>query len=105
MRRVGVHRYYQQLRRIVCVKSSGVDMARNIYGEVLNVPFEPEAQQGIYFVASLPAIQGAIKIGGDGATRLTLELPESEREAVKHLLDCGGKVLNVMVQVEQGGGE
>lgn len=38
----------------------------------------------ISFIASLPDIQSAILISGDGATRLKLDIPESELpEAIK----------------------
>ena len=41
----------------------------------------------ITFIASLPNIQSAINIGGDGATRVKLDIPESElAEAVKLVL-------------------
>ena len=41
----------------------------------------------IRFIASLPNIQSAINIGGDGATRIKLDIPESElAEAVKLVL-------------------
>jgi len=41
----------------------------------------------IEFTASLPDIQTAINIGGDGSTRVKLEIPESElAEAVKLVL-------------------
>jgi len=44
----------------------------------------------IEFIASLPDIQSAINIGGDGATRLKLDIPESElAEAVKLVLFKG----------------
>lgn len=38
----------------------------------------------IEFIASLSDIQSAISIGGDGATRIKLDIPESElAEAIK----------------------
>ena len=41
----------------------------------------------ISFMASLPDIQSSIQIGGDGATRVKLDIPESElAEAVKLVL-------------------
>ena len=44
----------------------------------------------IEFIASLPDIQSAINIGGDGSTRLKLDIPESElSEAMKMVLFKG----------------
>ena len=44
----------------------------------------------IEFIASLADTQSAINIGGDGATRLKLDIPESElAEAVKLVLFKG----------------
>ena len=41
----------------------------------------------IKFIASLPDIQSAIAISGDGSTRVRLDIPESEiAEAVKLVL-------------------
>lgn len=58
----------------------------------------------IFFLATLPPIQSAIKVGQDEA-RLQLALPASERDAVKASLDCHGKVLRVMVEVVEDGSE
>lgn len=52
----------------------------------------------VRFLASFPPIQSAIKIG-DGA-RIQLDVPESELDAVKRLLDMRGIVLVVSVETE-----
>ena len=53
----------------------------------------------VRFLASFPPIQSAIKIG-DGA-RIQFDVPESELEAVKRLLDMRGMVLVVSVETEE----
>lgn len=52
----------------------------------------------ITFLASLPPIQSAIKIGGDGA-RVQFDVPKSDLEAIKRLMDQAGKVLSVAIVV------
>lgn len=56
----------------------------------------------IEFIASLPDIQSAISIGGDGATRVKLDIPESElAEAVK-LVMLKGQAFRVKIEtIEQ----
>lgn len=52
----------------------------------------------IKFSASLPEIQSAISIGGDGA-RLKIDVPESEIAAIIKLAAYGrGKVLMVTIR-------
>ena len=52
----------------------------------------------IEFIASLPDIQTAIQIGGDGSTRVKLEIPESElAEAVKLVL-LKGQAFRVKIE-------
>lgn len=52
----------------------------------------------IEFTASLPDIQSAINIGGDGATRIKLDIPESElAEAVKLVL-LKGQAFKVKIE-------
>ena len=53
----------------------------------------------IEFTASLPDIQSAISIGGDGA-RIKLDVPESELMAVLKLTALRGQVFRVSVEVE-----
>ena len=56
----------------------------------------------IEFIASFPDIQSAISIGGDGATRIKLDIPESElAEAVKLVL-LKGQAFKVEIEpIEQ----
>jgi len=52
----------------------------------------------IQFIASLPDIQSAINIGGDGATRIKLDIPESElAEAIKLVL-LKGQAFKVIIE-------
>ena len=52
----------------------------------------------IKFIASFPDIQSAISIGGDGATRIKLDIPESElAEAVKLVL-LKGQAFTVKIE-------
>ena len=54
----------------------------------------------IQFVACLPDSQSAISIGGDGATRIKLDIPESElAEAIKLVL-LKGQTFQVTVENE-----
>lgn len=55
----------------------------------------------IMFVASLPEIQSAISIGGDGG-RIKLDIPETEIAALVKLAAYGrGKVLRVTIKGEE----
>ena len=51
----------------------------------------------ITFIASLPAVQSAIKIGQDGA-RVQLDVPESELANMLHLVNCRNKALKVTIE-------
>lgn len=53
----------------------------------------------IKFVASLPPVQSAIKVSGNGdGARITLEIPESElAEAIKLML-FRGKTFDVVIR-------
>ena len=52
----------------------------------------------IEFIASLPDIQSAISIGGDGSTRLKIDIPESEiAEAVK-LVMLKGQAFKINIE-------
>ena len=54
----------------------------------------------IEFIASLPAIQSAIQISGDGnGARIKLEIPQSEIEAISKLLSLYGKCFKVIILV------
>lgn len=55
---------------------------------------------GIQFRATLPEIQSAISVGGDGA-RLKLDIPESDIGAIMNLAYYGrGKVLNIWLNMD-----
>jgi len=56
----------------------------------------------IEFIASLPDIQSAISIGGDGATRVKLDIPESELAQAVKLVLLKGKAFNVKIEVIEG---
>ena len=55
----------------------------------------------ITFEASLPPIQTAIKVSGDGGARVQLDIPETELSAIARLLLVRGKVLLVTVKVQE----
>ena len=57
----------------------------------------------IEFIASLPDIQSAISIGGDGATRVKLDIPESELAQAVKLVLLKGKAFSVKIEVIEGG--
>ena len=52
----------------------------------------------IEFIASFPDIQSAISIGGDGATRIKLDLPESEIANAVKLVLLKGQAFNVKIE-------
>lgn len=52
----------------------------------------------IEFIASLPDIQTAIKIGGDGSTRLQLDIPENEIANAVKLVMLKGKAFKVVLE-------
>ena len=59
--------------------------------------------EDIQFVASLPEIQSAISIGGDGG-RIKLDIPESEIAALVKLAAYGrGRVLQITIKAEGEG--
>ncbi len=51
----------------------------------------------IEFIASLPDIQTAISIGGDGATRVRLDIPESELANAVKLILLKGQAFRVII--------
>jgi len=56
----------------------------------------------IQFIASLPDIQSAIAISGEGATRVKLDIPESEIANAVKLVTLKGKAFRVTIEpVEQ----
>ena len=52
----------------------------------------------ITFIASLPDIQSAISIGGDGATRVKLDMPESELPETIKLVMLKGQAFRVTIE-------
>ena len=52
----------------------------------------------IEFIASLPDIQSAISIGGDGATRVKLDIPESELSQAVKLVMLKGQAFKVKIE-------
>ena len=56
----------------------------------------------IEFIASLPDIQSAITIGGDGATRVRLDIPETELANAVRLVLLKGQAFKVTIEtIEQ----
>ena len=54
------------------------------------------------FLASLPAIQSAIKISGDGnGARIQIDIPESEKAAAFNLSMLSGMVFRVTVDTDE----
>ncbi len=51
----------------------------------------------ISFIASVPLIQSALQFGGDGSTRIKLDLPESEKSEAVKLLLFQGKAFRVTI--------
>ena len=56
--------------------------------------------EGVSFLASIPPIQSAIKIGGDGSMRIQLDVPKSEAASAVPMLALTGCVLRVSIEVE-----
>jgi len=52
----------------------------------------------IEFIASLPDIQSAISIGGDGATRVKFDIPESEIANAVKLVLLKGQAFKVSIE-------
>jgi hypothetical protein len=59
----------------------------------------------IVMLASIPPIMTALKVDGSGGARLQLDIPDSETEAIKALLDMRGAELVVTVQRREAQGE
>jgi hypothetical protein len=53
----------------------------------------------INFVASLPMIQSALSVGGDGA-RLKLDIPETDIAEVIKMVMLKGKAFKVTIEVD-----
>ena len=52
----------------------------------------------IEFIASLPNIQSAISIGGDGATRVKFDMPESDLAQAVKLVMLKGQAFKVSIE-------
>jgi len=52
------------------------------------------------FACIVPDIQSAIKISGNGATRLQLDIPETEIANVVRLMAARGKVITATLEWE-----
>jgi hypothetical protein len=59
-----------------------------------------ESEDTVEFEATIPLLQSAISIGGDGGARVKLDIAESDIAAVKRLMDLRGEVLKVVMKVE-----
>jgi len=58
--------------------------------------------QKIEFIASLPDILSAINIAGqDGNSRIKLDIPASDIEAVVKLIELKGQVFRVSIKQEE----
>ncbi len=51
----------------------------------------------IEFIASLPDIQSAISIGGDGATRIKFDISESELSEAVKLVMLKGQAFRIVI--------
>jgi len=56
----------------------------------------------IEFVASLPDIQSAITISGEGATRVKLDIPETELAKAIRLVMLKGQAFKVIIDDRLG---
>jgi hypothetical protein len=54
----------------------------------------------VRFLASFPQVLAALKIGQDGM-RIQLDIPESEMDQARRLLDMRGQVLVITVELEE----
>ena len=59
------------------------------------------ATSTVAFLATIPLLQSAIQVSGDGGLRLKLDVPESEMDAAVGLLTLRGQVLRVTVAPEK----
>ena len=59
----------------------------------------------INFACTVPEIQSAIKISGNGAIRLQVDIPESELPEAIKLVAAQGKVIQASLQWEDEGDE
>ena len=62
---------------------------------------EVALEKSVTFRATFPAIQSAIKIGGDGGARIQLDVPESDLAEFAPSMAWRGEVLQVTISVLQ----
>lgn len=55
------------------------------------------------FVATLPLIQSAIKVSGDGGMRVQLEIADDQMDKAIGILSMRGEVLHVTIRVVKEG--
>ncbi len=53
----------------------------------------------IVFYASIAPLQTAVTFAHDGGARIKLDIPETELESIKQLVDMRGKALIITVQL------
>ena len=58
-----------------------------------------QAGQPVQFLASIPPLQSALTISGDGGGRLKLDFDDSQTDAVLALLRWRGELLRVSVEL------
>lgn len=58
-----------------------------------------ESKNAVSFEATIPMLQSAISIAGDGGARVKIDIPENEMDAVMKLTAMRGEVLRVTVEV------
>ncbi len=57
----------------------------------------------VAFLCSLPLIQSAIRIAGDGGARVLIDIPESELPAIVRLVLLRGQLLRVTIEPAREG--
>lgn len=57
----------------------------------------------VSFVATLPLIQSAIKVSGDGGMRVQLEIADDQMDKAIGILSMRGEVLHVTIRVVKEG--
>lgn len=57
----------------------------------------------VTFLCSLPLIQSAIRIAGDGGARVLIDIPETEMAAIVRLVLLRGQLLRVTIEPAREG--
>jgi len=55
----------------------------------------------VTFLATIPLLQSAIQVSGDGGARIKLDVPDECMDAVVALMGMRGQVLRVTVELEK----